>query len=163
MGASAATSTADGEPCSDPDRPDRLHDGGMPIEGIEMPIESKSDLPGTIERSPAKAQRTFRKAYNSALETYEGDEERARRTAYSALKHEFEKVGDHWEPKDDSGPSDERAARGAGQPGGETAGGVDVRGHTKEELYERAKELDITGRSKMDKQELAQQIAQQQD
>jgi cation transport regulator ChaB len=126
-----------------------------------MPIESKSDLPGTIERSPAKAQRTFRKAYNSALETYDGDEERARRTAYSALKHEFEKVGDHWEPKDGSGPSDERAARGAGQQGGETAGGVDVRGHTKEELYERAKELNIQGRSKMDKQELAQKVAQQ--
>jgi cation transport regulator ChaB len=163
MGTGAARSTDDGEPPRDADPPDLLHDGSTPTEGSGMPIENKSDLPDTIERSPAKAQRTFRKAYNSALETYEGDEERARRTAYSALKHEFEKVEDHWEPKDGSGPSDERAERGADQPGGETAGGVDVRGHTKKELYERAKQLGIEGRSKMDKQELAQKIAQQQD
>ncbi|MDP9022083.1 MAG: ChaB family protein [Actinomycetota bacterium] len=128
-----------------------------------MPIDDKSDLPDTIERSPDKAQRTFMKTYNSALDTYDGDEERARRTAYSSLKHEFEKVGDHWEPKDGKGPSDERAARGADEPGGETAGGVDVKGHSKEELYERAQELDIHGRSKMNKQELAQRIAQKQD
>jgi cation transport regulator ChaB len=128
-----------------------------------MPIERKGDLPGTIQRSPDKAQRTFEKTYNSALDTYDGDEERARRAAYSSLKHTFEKVGDHWEAKDEPGPSDERAARGAGEPGGETAGGVDVKGHTKEELYERAKELDIQGRSKMAKQELAQRIVQKQD
>ncbi|MBW3577228.1 MAG: ChaB family protein [Actinobacteria bacterium] len=128
-----------------------------------MPIDDKSDLPGTIQRSPDKAQRTFIKTYNSALDTYDGDEERARRTAYSSLKHEFEKVGDHWEPKDGKGPSDERAARGADEPGGETAGGVDVKGHSKEELYERAQELDIHGRSNMNKQELAQRIAQKQD
>lgn len=128
-----------------------------------MPIEKKSDLPGTIQRSPDKAQRTFEKTYNSALDTYDGDEERARRAAYSSLKHTFEKVGDHWEPKEEPGPSDERAARGADEPGGRTAGGVDVRGHTKQELYERAKALDVKGRSNMSKQELAQRIAQKQD
>lgn len=128
-----------------------------------MPIERKDDLPGTIRRSPDKAQRTFKKTYNSALETYDGDEERARRTAFSSLKHQFEKVGDHWEPKDDAGPSDERARRGAGEPGGDTAGGVDVEGNTKQELYERAKDLDVRGRSRMNKKELAQRIAQKQD
>jgi cation transport regulator ChaB len=128
-----------------------------------VPIEDREDLPGTIQRSPRKAQRTFRKTYDSALETYDGDEARARRTAYASLKHAFEKVGDHWEPKDEQGPSDPRAERGSDEPGGETAGGVDVRGHTKEELYERAKELDVHGRSEMDKMELAQRIAQKQD
>ena len=128
-----------------------------------MPIDEEQDLPATLERSPDKAQRTFRKTYNSALDTYDGDEARARRTAYSSLKHEFEKVGDHWEPKDEPGPSDERAARGSDEPGGETAGGVDVRGHSKDELYERAQELDVSGRSSMDKLELAQAIAQRQD
>lgn len=128
-----------------------------------MPIRRTSDLPGTIQRSPRKAQRTFRKTYNSALDTYDGDEERARRTAFSSLKHTFEKVGDHWESKDGAGPSDERAERGAGEPGGETAGGVDVRGHTKDELYERAKQLDLQGRSRMNKRELAQRIAQKQE
>lgn len=128
-----------------------------------MPKTSRQDLPGTIQRSPRKAQRTFMEAYNGALETYDGDEERAARTAYSSLKHEFEKVGDHWEPKDGKGPSDERAERGAGEPGGETAGGVDVEGHTKDELYERARQLDISGRSSMSKKELADNIAQKQD
>ena len=78
-----------------------------------------------------------------------------------SLKHSFEKVGDHWEPKEQKGPSDSRA-RGD-RTSGETAGGVDVEGHTKDELYERAKDLDVTGRSKMTKQELAQAIARQQD
>lgn len=85
-------------------------------------------------------------------------EERAHRAAYSSLKHEFEKVGDHWEPKDGKGPSDEKAAGGRGSDA-ETAGGVDVRGHSKKELYERARKLDISGRSRMSKRELAQAIA----
>ena len=126
-----------------------------------MPKSAKNrdeDLPGTLQRSPAKARRTYRKAHDSAVETY-GDGQRAHRTAYSALKHSFEKVGDHWEPKDEKGPSDDRAAG----KGGESAGGVDVRGHSKEELYERAKDLGVKGRSKMDKLELAQAIARKQD
>ena len=127
-----------------------------------MPTK-KEDLPGTIQRSPKKAQRTFQKALDSAHEEYDS-EERAHRTAYSALKHSYEKVGDHWEPKDEKGPSDERAdSPRARENEGETAGGVDVRGHTKKELYERAKKLDISGRSDMSKQELAQAIARKQD
>ena len=126
-----------------------------------MPKDAKEDLPGTIRRSPAKAQRTYEKTLESAHEQYDS-EEQAHRTAYSALKHSFEKVGDHWEPKDHTGPSDERAARGQ-RPGGESAGGVDVFGHTKEELYERAKRLGVSGRSSMNKQELARAIARKQD
>lgn len=127
-----------------------------------MPTK-KEDLPGTIQRSPDKAQRTYQKALDSAHEEY-GSEERAHRVAYSALKHSFEKVGDHWEPKDEKGPSDERASNPRARQGaGETAGGVDVKGHSKEELYERAKELDISGRSNMNKQELGQAIARKQD
>jgi cation transport regulator ChaB len=128
-----------------------------------MPIEEKSDLPGTIQRSPAKAQRTFAKTLDSALDTYDGDEERANRAAYAALKHTHEKVGDHWEPKDEPGPSDERAERGGPGKEGRTAGGVDVKGHTRDELYERAKELDVPGRSSMTKQELGEAIASRQD
>ena len=126
-----------------------------------MPKDTKEDLPGTIKRSPAKAQRTYEKTLESAHEQYDS-EERAHRTAYSALKHSFEKVGDHWEPKKKKGPSDERAKRGRGG-GGQSAGGVDVEGHTKEELYERAKKLGISGRSKMTKMELGQAIARKQD
>ena len=126
-----------------------------------MPKDRKEDLPGTIQRSPAKAQRTFEKTLESAHEQYDS-EERAHRTAFSSLKHSFEKVGDHWEPKDHKGPSDERAARGR-SGGGRSAGGVDVKGHTKQELYDRAKRLGVPGRSSMSKQELGQAIARKQD
>ena len=122
---------------------------------------SKEDLPGTIARSPAKARRTYTKTLDAAHEQYDS-EERAHRVAYAALKHSFEKVGDHWEPKDEPGPSDPQAEGGAGTRR-ETAGGVDVEGHTKRELYARAARLDVRGRSRMTKLELAQAIARKQD
>lgn len=121
-------------------------------------------LPGTLKRSPKKAQRTYEKTLESAEEQY-GDDERAHRTAYAALKHSFEKVGDRWEPKDHKGPSDERAKADNRDGGnrGRSGGGVDVEGHTKAELYDRAKRLGVKGRSRMDKHELAQAIARAQD
>ena len=57
------------------------------------------ELPGTLKRSCKEAQETFAAARDSAVQAYgEGDE--AYRVAYSALKHKFEKRGDHWIPKD---------------------------------------------------------------
>lgn len=127
-------------------------------------MPASKEMPRTLKRSPAKAQRTWAKAHDSAVETY-GEGERAHRTANAALKHSFEKVGDHWEPKKEKGPSDPQAAKSgkAARRGGKTYGGVDVNGHTKEELYERAKKLDVPGRSKMNKKELASAIARKQD
>src|SRR5918997_1693873 len=128
-----------------------------------MPI--RDEMPGTLQRSPKKSQETFAKAHDSAVESY-GEGERAHRTAFSAVKHSFEKVGDHWEPKDRKGPSDPRAAKGgrrARQGVGEALGGVDLYGNTRDELYERAKKLGVKGRSKMDKTELARAIARKQD
>jgi cation transport regulator ChaB len=126
-------------------------------------MPASKEMPATIRRSSSKAQRTWAKAHDSAVETY-GEGERAHRTAYAALKHSFEKVGDHWEPKDHKGPSDPHARKGGSEArrGGETYGGVDVEGHTKEELYERARKLDIAGRSRMTKNELARAIARKQ-
>lgn len=122
----------------------------------------KSELPDTIKRSPAKAQRTFAKAHDSAAEQY-GEGERAHRVAYSALKHSFEKVGDRWEPKDQKGPSDPRAKNPrARENRGKTYGGVDFEGHTKQELYERAAKLGVEGRSRMSKSDLAEAIARTQ-
>ena len=126
-----------------------------------MGMPAKKDLPGTTQRSPAKAQRTWGKTHDNAVEEY-GEGERAHRTAFASLKHSFEKVGDHWEPKQRKGPSDDRAATG-GRSGGESAGGVDVRGHTRQELLDRAKRLGITGRHDMNKLELGQAIARKQD
>ena len=124
---------------------------------------SKQDLPGTLQRSPRKAQETYAKTLDSAHETYGGDEERAHRAAFAALKHSFEKVGDHWEPKRQRGPSDPRAKSGGPRPAGESAGGVDVEGHTRDELLERARQLGVRGRSRMTKLELGQAIARKQD
>ena len=128
-------------------------------------MPAREDLPGTLKRSPKKAQETYIKTHDSAVESY-GEGERAHRTAFSSLKHSFEKVGDHWEPKDHKGPSDPRAAIGgkAARDGqGETFGGVDFFGHSKDELYERAKDLKVRGRSKMSKEDLARAIARKQD
>lgn len=120
----------------------------------------KSELPSTLQRSDQKAQDTFSKTYDSALEQYD-DEGRAARTAYASLKHTHEKIGDHWEPKESSGPSDERAERG-GLNDSPTAGGVDANA-TKDHLYEIAQELDIDGRSSMSKNELVDAIQREND
>jgi cation transport regulator ChaB len=125
----------------------------------------KEKLPGTLERSPAKVQRTYEETLDSAHEEYDS-EERAHRTAWSAVKHVAEKRGDHWELKDEPGPSDEQAKQSgsaARDRPKQTAGGVDVEGSTKDELYERARRLGVRGRSKMDKRELARAIARKQD
>ncbi|MGY1913946.1 ChaB family protein [Blastococcus sp. SYSU DS0973] len=117
----------------------------------------QSELPSTLQRSPKKAQRTFTKAYDSAVEEYD-DEERANRTAWAAVKHSFEKVGDRWARKEKGkkGPSDAQAAGGRGT-GKETKGGVDANA-SKSHLYDVAKKLDISGRSKMGKKDLVAAI-----
>src|SRR3954462_7699638 len=120
-----------------------------------MPTK-KEDLPSTIERSPDKVQRTYAKTLDSAHEQYDS-EERAHRTAFSAVKHVAEKKGDHWELKDEKGPSDPQAAKGSASARGKPArtyGGVDA-AKPKSELYEDAKQAGIEGRSKMSKEELA--------
>ena len=130
-----------------------------------MPKNRDKDLPSTLQKSPAKAKRTYREAHDSAVDTY-GEGERAHRTAYSALKHSFEKKGDRWVPKGKKGPSDPQAKKGGAEARrgrSETFGGVDVEGNSKGELYERAKKLGVKGRSKMSKTELARAIARKQD
>jgi len=115
----------------------------------------KSELPSTLQRSGKKAQRTFAKAHDSAVEEY-GEGERAHRVAYSALKHTHEKVGDHWEPKDSNGPSDKQA-EGGRDTHRETAGGVNANA-SKKHLYAVAKRLDVRGRSTMTKRQLVKAI-----
>lgn len=130
-----------------------------------MPMTSKngrprpSELPSTVRRSGRKAQRTFAKAHDSAMEQY-GDEERAYRVAYAALKHTHEKVGDRWERKEKGrrGPSDARAAAGHEEAGGRpTAGGVDANASVAH-LRDVARRLDVPGRSSMSKDELVDAI-----
>ena len=123
----------------------------MPKTGQDDHAKS-SEIPDTLDRSDAKAQDTFAKAYDAAMEQYD-DESRAARTAWAAVKHTHEKVGDHWEPKEQNGPSDDASEESGPDPQGETAGGVNANA-SKEHLYEQAQELEVEGRSEMTKNEL---------
>lgn len=139
-------------------------------------MPAKDEIPSTLQRSPEHAQEIFEKALDSANESY-GPGERAHRTAFAAVKHEYEKVGDHWEEKESSGPSDAGAAgsgsrssgsgsSGSGSSGsrssGKTAGGVDANA-SKAHLMEIAKRLDVSGRSRMNKGELVEAIGKAND
>src|SRR4051812_17165801 len=118
---------------------------------------NKDELPGTLRRSPAKAQRTFAKAHDSALDEY-GDERRANQVAWAAVKHSFVKVGDRWATKEGGkkGPSDPQAAGGRDTKK-KTKGGVDANA-SKDHLLGLAKKLGISGRSSMKKKQLVDAI-----
>ncbi|MCK9517534.1 MAG: ChaB family protein [Dehalococcoidia bacterium] len=120
--------------------------------------KNRSDTPSTVARSDEHAQEIWKKTHDSAVETY-GEGEAAHRTAFASLKHSYKKVGDHWEAKDAKGPSDPQAAQGYRDAPKETGGGRVVgTERSKRELYEEAKRLDVSGRSSMGKEELAQAI-----
>jgi cation transport regulator ChaB len=120
-------------------------------------VPGRQELPSTLERSSRDAQRTWIKAHDSAVDQY-GEGERAHRVAYGALKHTYEKVGDHWERKEGGrkGPSDPQSARPR-QQGGRSGEGVDENA-SKEHLYGVAQRLGIDGRSRMSKGELLDAI-----
>ena len=121
--------------------------------------QEKERLPATLARSPKKAQETYMHTLVAA-EAQHGDGEAAHRIALASLKHSFEKVGDHWEPKSHRGPSDAQDAKTgatARRSRTKTAGGVDAYA-TKAHLLDVARRLDVTGRSRMTKAELVAAI-----
>src|SRR4051812_46049013 len=127
-----------------------------------MPV-GEEDLPSTLERSPKKVRDAFEKTLESALEEYGGDEARAHRVAWAAVKHIAEKKGDRWALKKSYGPSDprsERSGREAREGRGRTFDGVDAN-KSKRKLYEDAKRAGIEGRSRMSKEELAEALAKE--
>ncbi|WP_228980345.1 ChaB family protein [Streptomyces sp. DH12] len=120
-------------------------------------MPGREELPSTLERSPEGARRTWIAAHDSAVESY-GEGERAHRVAFSALKHAYEKVGDHWEEKEKGrkGPSDPRAVAPRDRPA-RSGEGVDENA-SKRHLYELARRLGVEGRSRMSKAELAEAL-----
>ena len=125
----------------------------------EQAEKMRDDVPSTIARSDDKAVRTYKKTLESAEESY-GDGERAHRTAFSALKHTHEKVGDHWEPKEKAGPSDPQAEKSVPESRDQpapTAQGVDANA-SKAHLEEVAKKVGIEHPGKVRKDELVSMI-----
>ena len=121
--------------------------------------EMRDDVPSTIARSDDKAVRTYKKTLESAEDSY-GEGERAHRAAYGALKHTYEKVGDHWEPKEEAGPSDPQAEQRAPdslERPKETAEGS-TRTRARPICVDVAKKLGVTGASRMRKDELVDEI-----
>jgi cation transport regulator ChaB len=120
-------------------------------------MPGSEDMPNTIRKSDRRAQEIYIKTHDSAVESY-GEGERAHRTAFAALKHEYRKSGDHWVPKGHRGPSDAQA-EGGYDTHRMTAGGYDVGPQaTLKELRQEAAELKIRGRSTMTRDELKQAI-----
>ena len=57
-----------------------------------MPYQRRADLPRNVrDNVPAHAQDIYKEAFNSAIEQYDGDEERAHRVAWSAVKQKYHK------------------------------------------------------------------------
>ncbi|HLT09590.1 MAG TPA: ChaB family protein [Micromonosporaceae bacterium] len=132
--------------------------GGM-ADKRKQAQQMRDDVPSTVARSDDKAVRTYKKTLESAEKTY-GEGARARRAAMASLKHTHEKVGDHWEPKDQKGPSDRQAAR-SGRPARDrpvdTAEGVNAFA-PKKHLVEVAKEVGVKGAQRMTKPQLVDAI-----
>lgn len=139
-----------------------------------MPKTKKSgapktdELPSTLQKSSKKAQRTFAKAYDSAIDEY-GDEKRAHKVAWSAVKEKYQRVGKKWKRKDkdekasSSGSSSKNGnktkatSKSGGKASNSAAANVDA-DSTKDKLMKVARRLDIQGRSKMKKRELLNAI-----
>ena len=114
-------------------------------------------MPSTIRRSDKRAQEIYIKTHDAAVEQY-GEGERAHRTAFKSLKYQYRKSGDRWVPKGHRGASDPQS-EGNRFTHRETAAGYDVGPNaTLDELRDEARELNIPGRSKMNKDALRQAI-----
>lgn len=64
-----------------------------------MPYQRLADLPKSVrDNLPKHAQEIYKEAYNSAVEQY-GEEERAHKVAWAAVKKSYQKKDDRWVKK----------------------------------------------------------------
>ena len=61
-----------------------------------MPYATLDDLPPAVRHLPVHAQEIFRAVFNNAWDEYGGDEERAFRVAWAAVKRRYRKRGEYW-------------------------------------------------------------------
>ena len=62
-----------------------------------MPYSHNFELPPSVRSHlPEHAQDIYREAFNHAFSAYPGEEERAHRIAWSAVKRSYVKVGASW-------------------------------------------------------------------
>lgn len=71
----------------------------MPVKGSRKAAPS---IPSTLKRSESHAQDVYEKTLAQAEKTYGGDEARAHRVAWSAVKHEYVKTDDHWSSRENT-------------------------------------------------------------
>ena len=130
-----------------------------------MPAK-KEDIPSTLERSPKKVRDTYEEALDSAARAVR-QRGASHRTAWSAVKHVAEKKGDRWETRGREGPvrSPGRALRPrcARGPRERRPCGVEPANKSKDELMQDAREADIEGRSRMNKDELVDALRRHND
>jgi cation transport regulator len=70
-----------------------------------MPYRKRSELPSQVKDNiPDHAQDIYKEAFNSAIDQYDGDESRAHRVAWSAVKQKYEKNEEtgKWRKKESS-------------------------------------------------------------
>jgi cation transport regulator len=62
---------------------------------MDMPYSKRSELPKQVTNNvPAHGQDIYKEAFNNAIDQYDGDEERAHRVAWSAVKEKYKKDND---------------------------------------------------------------------
>lgn len=62
-----------------------------------MPYATNDDLPDPVRlHVPPHGQDIFREAFNNAFDQYAGDEARAFRIAWAAVKRRYEKIDGVW-------------------------------------------------------------------
>lgn len=68
-----------------------------------MPYNKVTELPKQVKDNvPKHGQEIYKEAFNNAIDQYDGDEERAHRVAWSAVKEKYEKDEDsgNWKRKE---------------------------------------------------------------
>jgi hypothetical protein len=109
-----------------------------------------------FQKSGRRAQESYAKALDSAIQTY-GAGDRARRSAIASVSRTFQRLGDRWVPRSPqsarTAQATRRSASSANSSRPTQSGNIDMKS-TKDNLMNAARRMQIPGRSRMNKPEL---------